>query len=431
MIAQMSLQVTLKIVIQEITYLLISLMEEFSLEEKVIFLAVAETEKSDIKSPLQILKSYGVVINSDLKTALETLEKENFIQVNNQLENHEKLESRSYQIQIESIPIWLNQFYPFQQSLQDLDILNHRDHPQYQSLNQSLNQVRHQHQTLQGQEEIQNIFKEYQNILQEYPNCYTALSELAQLCLDHQKYEKAHQYYRRLYLVNMLKYAKRYVQSSFLYAAELYGEENWAAATEIYQKLFKENLLNGYIGYLENLLNYCYLLLEKEQFSEAETIYKMAYQLDEKVSLERYLYYLKQLGDLFKDRKNYVLAIKYYGKIQPINSKLVSREYLEILNYLIIQAIELQEFNSARTYLLQALAVNPDSDLVKQLNSLQKSVEKSLKASEIVFQRRLLAIIFFIGFPFILIVVNFAFLEYQKKNPIPQVSPSPSSSQVN
>jgi hypothetical protein len=65
---------TINSVFQGATNVLESLMEELSIEERVMFSAIAATEESSIKSPLKLLESHGVIITSELRKALETLE---------------------------------------------------------------------------------------------------------------------------------------------------------------------------------------------------------------------------------------------------------------------------------------------------------------------------------------------------------------------
>jgi uncharacterized coiled-coil protein SlyX len=364
---------TINQVLQGVEYGLKSIIEELSIEEKVMFSAIAETDESSIKSPLKLLESYGVIITDELKKALKTLETVNLVQKNPE-------ESENYQIQVKLILIWLNRFHSLKLTVKDLDILNHSNHPQYQLLTNELNWVRHKSQTKRIQERISEAIEDYKKIIEKHRNCFTALSELAKLSLNNQRYELAYQCYYRLYLMNPVQYEEDFVNCSLAFIKYLSTQNDDNQIHKIYEQLFNKQLLGDYSS---ELLNYCRLLLKRIAAQESVTT-RLLSKLTSKES-----------------------------EITSLKSTVTSQE-LEITSLKSTVTSQESEITS-----LKSTVTSQESEITRLVSKLTS------QESEIISQRRLFSIMVIIGSPFIFFLGVLGGSQYPKQlDPTPQPPPS-------
>ncbi|MDF5711768.1 MAG: ABC transporter substrate-binding protein [Nostoc sp. S4] len=174
-----------------------------SIDEKVVFSAVAEAQKIAIeqgkqllKDPLILLKKYGIIETKQLTEAAKKLTENDF------LDNTER------RVKIELVRRWLVESRPLKKVVWGLEELREEE----------INIITEKATNLYQNGKIQDAIDAYEEILELNPNHFRTLAILADKYLEIYNFEKALELYERAYQIDYVRN-----QEGFLIALEAYG----------------------------------------------------------------------------------------------------------------------------------------------------------------------------------------------------------------
>jgi ABC-type branched-subunit amino acid transport system substrate-binding protein len=174
-----------------------------SLNEKVVFSAVAEAQKIDIEQEklfpedwLMLLKKYGVIPTSDLIKAVKNLTINTF------------LDETERQVKIELVRHWLVERRPLQKTIWKLEELRKEE----------INPISEEAAKLHQDGKNQDAIGCYEKILEFNPNHFSTLPILADRYLEIDNFDKALKLYQRAYQIDSIRN-----KEGFLLALEAYG----------------------------------------------------------------------------------------------------------------------------------------------------------------------------------------------------------------
>ncbi|MBD2414409.1 ABC transporter substrate-binding protein [Nostoc calcicola FACHB-3891] len=175
-----------------------------SINEKVVFSAVAESQQMAIEQklsfpedPLKQLKNYGVIQTEELNKATKQLVQKGY------------LDDTEVRVKIELVRRWLVKYYPLNREIFQLEEIKQEE----------INQVYQQAKILYKQGKIQEEINHYENILKLNPNHFSTIPILAESYLDIKNFDKALTFYKRAYQADPIRN-----KEGFLLVGEKYGE---------------------------------------------------------------------------------------------------------------------------------------------------------------------------------------------------------------
>jgi ABC-type branched-subunit amino acid transport system substrate-binding protein len=191
-----------------------------SIPEKVVFSAVAETQKIAINkslkiptNPLRLLKEYGVVITSSLEDAFYKLVSSDF------------LNEAGNQVKIELVRRWLLQRHPLRQEIKELEKIDQ------ETTNDSFNDKHNSH--IPNQTRLHH----YQQSLEKNPNHFSDVLQLAEGYLQQESYEKALELYDRAYQVDSIRNKEGLLQALEKYANKSTQLQEFEKANQLFDKV--------------------------------------------------------------------------------------------------------------------------------------------------------------------------------------------------
>ncbi|MFN6513789.1 MAG: hypothetical protein RMY29_004705 [Nostoc sp. CreGUA01] len=171
-----------------------------SIDEKVVFSAVAEAQKkSFIEDWLTLLKKYGVIQTEELIQAKKQLVDKDY------LDDSDDIKCR---VKIELVRLWIIESHPLQKTIRELEELR----------KQEINIINEEAIKLYDNGKIQDTIDCYENILKLNPNHFSTLPILADRYLEIDNFDNALKVYQRAYQIDYIRN-----KEGFLLALEAYG----------------------------------------------------------------------------------------------------------------------------------------------------------------------------------------------------------------
>ncbi|MBL1203383.1 MAG: ABC transporter substrate-binding protein [Nostoc sp. GBBB01] len=195
-----------------------------SVDEKVVFSAVAEGQKIAIEQsksfpedPLILLNEYGVIITIELREAAKKLAINGF------------LDETERRVKIELVRRWLVQNHPLKKAIWRLEKFREEE----------INRISEEAIKLHQDGKNQNVIDAYEEILKLNPNHFSTLAALAEKYLEIYNFKKSLEIYERAYQIDYIRNKEGFLLALEAYGNNLIKQRKFIEAKAPFQKVLK------------------------------------------------------------------------------------------------------------------------------------------------------------------------------------------------
>ncbi len=195
-----------------------------SVDEKVVFSAVAEGQKIAIEQsksfpedPLILLNKYGVIITIELREAAKKLTASGF------------LDETERRVKIELVRRWLVQSRPLKKAIRELEKIRQKE----------INIISEKVIKLHQDGKNQDVIDAYEEILKLNPNHFSTLAALADNYLEINNFEKALELYERAYQLDYIRNQEAFLVALEAYGNDLINQQKFIKAKEPFKKVLE------------------------------------------------------------------------------------------------------------------------------------------------------------------------------------------------
>ncbi|MFO5468231.1 MAG: hypothetical protein ACLBM3_02005, partial [Dolichospermum sp.] len=233
-------------------------------EQQVILSAAAKAQKIAIEqnepvpeSPLTLLKSYGILMESLNKVA-------------NELAEYGFLDNTERRVKIELVRRWLVQRHRLQDEISLLEKIEE----------ENVNNLLTVADALHKQGNVQ-AFRIYEQALKLNPNNFRTVMYLAQEYLQTKNINEAFELYNRAYQFYSINNRQKIILQPLLTLSEIYSqEENFERALEIYTLAYEIDRENTKEDFLKTRENYVHKLILEREWTKAIEQCELVLQID-------------------------------------------------------------------------------------------------------------------------------------------------------
>jgi ABC-type branched-subunit amino acid transport system substrate-binding protein len=266
-------------------------------EQQVILSAAAKAQKIAIEqnepvpeSPLTLLKSYGILIESLNKVA-------------NELAEYGFLDNTERRVKIELVRRWLVQRHRLQDEISLLEKIEE----------ENVNNLLTVADALHKQGNVQ-AFQIYEQALKLNPNNFRTVMYLAQEYLQTKNINEAFELYNRAYQFYSINNRQKIILQPLLTLSEIYSqEENFERALEIYTLAYEIDRENTKEDFLKTRENYVHKLILEREWTKAIEQCELVLQIDPHRILSQHkleeIRLLKSKTNLKVKNKNYISVL--------------------------------------------------------------------------------------------------------------------------
>ncbi|WP_138499952.1 ABC transporter substrate-binding protein [Nostoc sp. PA-18-2419] len=201
---------------------LIGFWDGLSIDEKVVFSAVADAQQIAIEQgnsfpedPLILLEEYGVIATKELIEAAKKLTANGF------------LDETERRIKIELVRRWLVKSRPLKKAIWGLEELR----------KQEIDIINEEVTKLHQNDNNQDLLDAYEEILKINPNHFSTLTVLADKYLEIYNFEKALELYERAYQIDYIRNQEAFLVRLEAYGNNLINQEKYIKAKEPFEKV--------------------------------------------------------------------------------------------------------------------------------------------------------------------------------------------------
>ncbi|MBC1236528.1 ABC transporter substrate-binding protein [Nostoc sp. 2RC] len=195
-----------------------------SVDEKVVFSAVAEAQKIAIEQsesfpedPLILLNKYGVIVTIELKKAAKKLTLNGF------------LDETERRVKIELVRRWLVENHPLKKAIWRLEKFREEE----------INRISEEAIKLHQDGKNQNVIDAYEEILKLNPNHFSTLAALAEKYLEIYNFKKSLEIYERAYQIDYIRNKEGFLLALEAYGNNLIKQRKFIEAKAPFQKVLK------------------------------------------------------------------------------------------------------------------------------------------------------------------------------------------------
>ncbi|MBD2615551.1 ABC transporter substrate-binding protein [Nostoc punctiforme FACHB-252] len=195
-----------------------------SVDEKVVFSAVAEGQKIAIEQsksfpedPLILLNKYGVIITIELREAAKKLIASGF------------LDETEHRVKIELVRRWLVENHPLKKAIWRLEKFREEE----------INRISEEAIKLHQDGKNQNVIDAYEEILKLNPNHFSTLAALAEKYLEIYNFKKSLEIYERAYQIDYIRNKEGFLLALEAYGNNLIKQRKFIEAKAPFQKVLK------------------------------------------------------------------------------------------------------------------------------------------------------------------------------------------------
>ncbi len=195
-----------------------------SVDEKVVFSAVAEGQKIAIEQsksfpedPLILLNEYGVIITIELREAAKKLAINGF------------LDETERRVKIELVRRWLVENHPLKKAIWRLEKFREEE----------INRISEEAIKLHQDGKNQNVIDAYEEILKLNPNHFSTLAALAEKYLEIYNFKKSLEIYERGYQIDYIRNKEGFLLALEAYGNNLIKQRKFIEAKAPFQKVLK------------------------------------------------------------------------------------------------------------------------------------------------------------------------------------------------
>ncbi|MFN7852620.1 MAG: ABC transporter substrate-binding protein [Dolichospermum sp.] len=266
-------------------------------EQQVILSAAAKAQKIAIEqnepvpeSPLTLLKSYGILMESLNKVA-------------NELAEYGFLDNTERRVKIELVRRWLVQRHRLQDEISLLEKIEE----------ENVNNLLTVADALHKQGNVQ-AFRIYEQALKLNPNNFRTVMYLAQEYLQTKNINEAFELYNRAYQFYSINNRQKIILQPLLTLSEIYSqEENFERALEIYTLAYEIDRENTKEDFLKTRENYVHKLILEREWTKAIEQCELVLQIDPHRILSQHkleeIRLLKSKTNLKVKNKNYISVL--------------------------------------------------------------------------------------------------------------------------
>jgi ABC-type branched-subunit amino acid transport system substrate-binding protein len=266
-------------------------------EQQVILSAAAKAQKIAIEqnepvpeSPLTLLKSYGILIESLNKVA-------------NELAEYGFLDNTERRVKIELVRRWLVQRHRLQDEISLLEKIEE----------ENVNNLLTVADALHKQGNVQ-AFQIYEQALKLNPNNFRTVMYLAQEYLHTKNINEAFELYNRAYQFYSINNRQKLILQPLLTLSKIYAqEENFERALEIYTLAYEIDRENTKEDFLKTRENYVHKLILEREWTKAIEQCELVLQIDPHRILSQHkleeIRLLKSKTNLKVKNKNYISVL--------------------------------------------------------------------------------------------------------------------------